>query len=78
MATAEGVRSRSLQHFFIERYSASYISQWEAFVEAVTSGTAVPVTGVDGRAPLLIAEACLTSLAEGRAVTVATDASSAI
>ena len=78
VATAEGVRSRSLQHFFIERYSASYISQWEAFVEAVTSGTAVPVTGVDGRAPLLIAEACLTSLAEGRAVTVATDASSAI
>jgi len=69
-ATAAGLQTRPLQHFFIERYAASYLAQWDAFIAAVTNGDPVPVDGSDGRAPLLIAEACLASLAEGRAVPV--------
>ena len=50
VATAEGYRQPPLQNFFLERYTASYLDQWEAFVAAVENGTPTPISGADGRA----------------------------
>ena len=68
--TAQGTSSSSLPYFFLDRYVPSYVREWEAFVEAVQSGTTPPVTTLDARAPLVIGLAAWRSLREGRAVRV--------
>jgi myo-inositol 2-dehydrogenase / D-chiro-inositol 1-dehydrogenase len=68
--TAEGTRAPPLPHFFLERYTASYIREWEAFVAAVSAGETPPVGVVDARAPLVIGLAAARSLHEGRPVRV--------
>ena len=70
MATGDGYRQSPLQHFFLERYAVSYLDQWAAFVGAVEHGTPMPVSGLDGRAPLVIAMAAKTSMDEGRPVQI--------
>lgn len=59
-----------MPHFFLDRYITSYVAAWEAFVSAVRQGSQPPVTGQDGRAPLVIGMAAWRSVAEGRPVTV--------
>jgi myo-inositol 2-dehydrogenase/D-chiro-inositol 1-dehydrogenase len=68
--TAQGTSSSSLPYFFLDRYVPSYVREWEAFVEAVQSGTTPPVTTLDARAPLVIGLAAWRSLREGRPVRV--------
>lgn len=62
-----GGHTAGLPNFFIERYEASYIAQWEAFVETAR-GAPSPVTLADGRAPVAIAQAATLSVAQGRPV----------
>lgn len=69
--TAEGTRNPTLPYFFRERYIPSYLREWNAFVDTVRSGTTPPVTGADGRAPLVIGLAAWRSLREHRPVAVA-------
>ncbi|HUH07309.1 MAG TPA: inositol 2-dehydrogenase [Egibacteraceae bacterium] len=69
--TADGARAPTLPYFFIERYIPSYIAEWEAFVAAVQAETEPPVTGADGRAPLVIGQAALRSVSEHRPVDIA-------
>ena len=69
--TADGTREPVLPHFFLERYTASYVRQWEAFVGALAAGDAPPVGTTDARAPLVIGLAAWRSLREGRAVSLA-------
>ena len=69
--TAEGTRAPALPHFFLERYLASYLAEWDAFAEAVRAGGPSPVSGADGRAPLAIGLAARRSAREGRPVRVA-------
>jgi myo-inositol 2-dehydrogenase/D-chiro-inositol 1-dehydrogenase len=71
LRTVDGTRTPPLQHFFVERYIASYIGQWEAFAAAVRDGLPAPVSGADGRAPLTIGLAARRSLDEDRPVRVA-------
>ena len=66
-----GTRLATLPYFFIERYTASYIRQWEAFVAAVNSGVTPPTSGQDGRAALVLGLAAKQSLLERRAVRIA-------
>jgi myo-inositol 2-dehydrogenase / D-chiro-inositol 1-dehydrogenase len=68
--TADGARSARLPYFFLERYVPSYIREWEAFAEAVQSNGPSPVTGADGRAPLVLGLAAARSAREGRPVRV--------
>jgi myo-inositol 2-dehydrogenase/D-chiro-inositol 1-dehydrogenase len=68
--TAEGTSSAALPYFFLDRYVPSYLREWEAFVTAVQTGTAPPVTTRDARAPLVIGLAAWRSLREGRPVRV--------
>jgi myo-inositol 2-dehydrogenase / D-chiro-inositol 1-dehydrogenase len=69
--TADGTREPVLPYFYLERYTASYVREWEAFVAALSSGVTPPVTVVDARAPLVIGLAAQRSLREGRSVRVA-------
>ncbi|MBC7814293.1 MAG: inositol 2-dehydrogenase, partial [Burkholderiales bacterium] len=55
-------------HFFIERYMDAYIEEMRQFIDAVMNDKPVPVTGADGRAPLVMAEAAWKSVREGRLV----------
>jgi myo-inositol 2-dehydrogenase / D-chiro-inositol 1-dehydrogenase len=69
--TAQGARRPSLPYFFLERYVPSYVREWRAFIDAIHSGQAPPVSTRDARAPLVIGLAALRSLRERRPVTVA-------
>ncbi|MDH3299803.1 MAG: inositol 2-dehydrogenase [Acidimicrobiia bacterium] len=66
--TAEGGRSALVPNFFLERYIPSYVNQWNEFITAVTSGAPTPISGADGRAPLVMGLAAGRSVAEGRPV----------
>lgn len=58
-------------NFFIERYLQSYQVELSAFIDAVQNDTPVPVTGHDGRAPVVMALAALRSYRENRPVRLA-------
>jgi myo-inositol 2-dehydrogenase/D-chiro-inositol 1-dehydrogenase len=68
--SAEGTRHTSLPYFFLERYAASYVREWQAFVGAIRSGHAPPVSVRDARAPLVIGLAAWRSLREGRPIAI--------
>ena len=68
LSLAEGDSAPPLLHFFLERYSESFVAEMKAFVDAVQHGTEPPVTGIDGRAPVEIALAAKRSLLEQRPV----------
>lgn len=70
-ADAMGFHSPPLLNFFMTRYTAAYANEIAAFVAALRDGTAMPTTGLDGLRSLALAEAAVTSVATGRAVTVA-------
>lgn len=63
-----GVRCDLPLRFFVERYTESFVSEMVAFIDAVLHDTPVPVTGLDGRVPVVMALAAGKSLAEDRPV----------
>ncbi len=70
-STTTGVSSAKPTYFFLERYMPSYAAEWAAFVAAVTTGTALPVTLQDGVAALAMAEAATLSAKSGAPVPLA-------
>lgn len=71
VSTVDGVHAPKPFHFFTERYAEAYVAEMQAFVDAVRGGREVPVSGADGRAPVVLALAAQRSLAEGRPVRIA-------
>ena len=65
---AEGVHTAKPLYFFLERYAESYRAEMQAFVESICEDREPPVTGRDGRIPVLMAMAAQRSLREGRPV----------
>jgi myo-inositol 2-dehydrogenase / D-chiro-inositol 1-dehydrogenase len=63
-------RAATLLNFFIERYREAFDAEISEFVDAVETGRAPVVGFEDGRLALVLAEAALKSIAEGRAVAV--------
>ena len=59
-----------LLNFFLERYTAAYRAEMEAFVAALADGTALPTTAADGVQALRLAEAALDSVRSGRTVSL--------
>lgn len=70
-STAQGVTGAKPTYFFLERYMPAYAAEWGAFVAAVTSGAAVPVSLADGVAALAMAEAATRSARTGLPVRLA-------
>ena len=68
ISDSQSVRRDLPQHFFLERYSESFVAEMTAFIDAVLHDTPVPVTGYDGRAPVVIAMAAQKSLEEHRPI----------
>lgn len=57
-----------LMNFFIDRYDAAFAAEIGAFVDAVEQGTQPPVGFEDGRQALILAEAAIRSVTEGRTI----------
>jgi myo-inositol 2-dehydrogenase/D-chiro-inositol 1-dehydrogenase len=55
-------------NFFMERYTESYADELRAFVACIVQDTPPPVTGLDGRIPVVMGYAAKKSVAEGRPV----------
>ncbi|GLR56794.1 inositol 2-dehydrogenase [Rhizobium indigoferae] len=59
-----------LLNFFIDRYAEAFSAEISAFVEAIESGNPPEVGFEDGRKALVLAEAAIKSVAEGRTVKI--------
>jgi myo-inositol 2-dehydrogenase/D-chiro-inositol 1-dehydrogenase len=68
VANERGYHTAPLHYFFVERYREAYIAEIKAFVEAVREGKEPPVTGLDGKIPVVIGYAAKKSLLERRPV----------
>ncbi|MDX2159698.1 MAG: inositol 2-dehydrogenase [bacterium] len=55
-------------NFFVERYMDSYLIEMRAFVDAVLHDAPVPVSGIDGRIPVVMGLAARRSYEENRPV----------
>ncbi len=69
-ADAEGVHSAKPLYFFLERYMESFIAEMKEFVKSIHENTAPPVTGIDGRIPVVIGNAARISYLEMRPVKI--------
>ena len=67
-SNAEGVHSSLPLFFFVERYTDSYIAEMQAFIECIQQDKTPPVTGVDGRIPVVMGYAAKKSYQEDRPV----------
>jgi len=70
-STADGVTGAKPLFFFLERYKRAYEVEWDAFVQAVVSKKAMPVTLNDGVIALAMAEAAAESAKTGSPVSLA-------
>lgn len=59
-----------LMNFFIDRYATAFATEIGAFVDAVETGTTPPVGFEDGRQALILAEAAIRSVAQGRTIKI--------
>jgi len=58
-------------YFFIQRYTESYIAELEQFTQAILANKPVPVSGQEGRMPVVMALAARKSYDENRPVKLA-------
>lgn len=56
--------------FFLDRYMMSYFYEMEAFINAISKGEKLPVTGEDGLKATIIALAANKSMAENRPISI--------
>ncbi len=70
-STSNGVTGAKPTYFFLERYMPSYANEWGAFVNALNSGIAMPVSLEDGIVALAMAEAATLSAANSAPVKLA-------
>jgi myo-inositol 2-dehydrogenase/D-chiro-inositol 1-dehydrogenase len=70
VSDAQRVRRDLPLNFFIERYTESYVHEMRALVDCIVDDTPPPVTGLDGRIPVVMGYAAKRSLEEGRPVSL--------
>jgi myo-inositol 2-dehydrogenase/D-chiro-inositol 1-dehydrogenase len=68
VSDAKGVHGSLPLFFFVERYTESYVAEMKAFVECIVNDSPPPVTGLDGRIPVVMGYAAKKSYAEKRPV----------
>ncbi len=67
-SNAEGVQTALPLHFFLERYKESYLAEMKTFIDCIRQDTPPPVTGLDGRIPVVMGLAAWKSYRENRPV----------
>ena len=65
---AYGTHAALPLYFFIERYAESYLTEMRAFIACIQNDTPPPVTGIDGRSPVIMGMAARKSYLENRPV----------
>jgi myo-inositol 2-dehydrogenase/D-chiro-inositol 1-dehydrogenase len=70
LSTASSIQRDLPLNFFMERYTESFVAELTAFIDAVRHDLPVPVTGADGRAPVVLGLAARRSYDENRPVRV--------
>lgn len=70
LSDAHGVHSSRPLYFFMQRYTESFIAEMTEFVRCVQNDTPPPVSGHDGRVPVVIGLAAQQSLRENRPVQI--------
>ena len=68
LSNGEGVHGPLPLFFFVERYTDSYIAEMKAFVKCILLNQDPPVTGIDGRIPVVMGYAAKRSYEENRPV----------
>ena len=68
VSDSSGVHGSLPLFFFIERYAESYINEMQAFIKCLREDLPPPVTGIDGRIPVVMGYAAKKSYAEHRVV----------
>ncbi len=68
LATGEAVREDLPLHFFMERYTESYLSEMNAFVQCILEDKDPPVSGADARIPVVMGKAARLSCEQNRPV----------
>lgn len=68
MSTGESIHHDLPLYFFVERYVDSYVAEMREFVQSVLTDKPTPVTGLDGRAPVVMGLAAKRSIDEKRPV----------
>jgi len=66
--TEDGIRRDLPLNFFMDRYVDSYLDEIDQFIRAVLDKSPVPVSGKDGRIPVVMAQAARKSYEENRPV----------
>jgi myo-inositol 2-dehydrogenase / D-chiro-inositol 1-dehydrogenase len=69
-ANADGVQSAKPLYFFLERYMDSFIAELTEFVKCIQEDLPTPVSGIDGRIPVVIGMAAKKSYLEKRPVKI--------
>lgn len=67
-STAASVQGVNPLYFFLERYMDSYAAEMRAFIECIQKNTPSPVSGLDGRIPVVMGLAAWKSYREHRPV----------
>jgi myo-inositol 2-dehydrogenase/D-chiro-inositol 1-dehydrogenase len=68
VSDADGVHAAKPLYFFIERYTDAFIAEMKEFIAAVQEDKTPPVTGIDGRIPVVMGLAAWKSYRENRPV----------
>ena len=68
LSTAEAVKGDLPLNFFMDRYIDSYIREMEAFVRCIVEDTEPPVTGMDGKIPVILGQSAKRSCELGKPV----------
>jgi myo-inositol 2-dehydrogenase/D-chiro-inositol 1-dehydrogenase len=68
LATAKAVQEDPPLFFFLERYTEAYVLELKEFARCVREGAPPPVSGRDGRVPVVMAKAARLSHETGRPV----------
>lgn len=67
-SNADNVQSAKPLYFFLERYMDAYLAEMRVFVDCILHDTPPPVTGIDGRIPVVMGLAAWKSYRENRPV----------
>jgi myo-inositol 2-dehydrogenase/D-chiro-inositol 1-dehydrogenase len=70
LSTSEAAREDLPLYFFVERYTASYLSEMRAFLDCIRQDIEPPVTGADARVPVVMGKAARLSFEQNRPVAV--------